>query len=795
VESLPLIANGIPTISLRLRANATAVEEFAADDLYRQLCRIAGTKACLRTGDVPVHLNDAEAAEEAGIDVTALALGSDDYHLETRNGALFLLGGGPRGVLYAVSALLERVGCRWFTPEVEQIPRFRELALPALVETGRPAFTYREQFYWDTKDPLWRVRNRINGSPEIPEYLGGSLHYGLWAHTFFQLLGPEEYFPTHPEFFSMIGGVRRRDANQFCLTNPQLPRVFAERLLQRMRENPAAGIWSVSQTDGPGYCECPACAALAEAEGAQSGPLLHFVNQVANLVADEFPDKWIDTLAYQWSVDAPRHLRPAANVRVRLCSYGCCQAHPFGACAHPESARFLTALEGWSAIAAGRLDIWHYSTNYGHYLLPMPDFDELAGNFQRFHRLGVRGIFAQGQGDEGGGAELSALRGYVISRLLWNPNQPVWPLVDEFLPAYYGAAAGAVRRYLDLFHGAVRRDPTLHTTLGDSPSSPLYDPARMQEADAILITGEGTVRGVARQRVRQLRSGLGYARLHTAVQGFRLEGNRYRNDAGPAERKLLQTLVTDWQRSGVEALSECTRLHDTLATWKNRLSAHRVAWLRDDEMAVAVVPSLGGRLLELHAGGRQWLMPPGPGEYPCPEGYAEVSGFISGSVEPYTCRRQGEWLCLEGIAGNGLMLNRRLRLKDGVLRIESRMWNPTAVTMDCSWGGGFRIDPGGLKEARVIIGGAVECFDAAQIPADGTLAFERERFPSDGWEVDYGPDGVLRHRFGGEALYRAALGCNAWRPGLSLYLCTNLLQLPPAGAISVWQELDVRIKN
>ena len=61
----------------------------------------------------------------------------------------------------------------------------------------------------------------------------------------------------------------------------------------------------------------------------------------------------------------------------------------------------------------------------------MPDFDELHGNINLYRKNGVRGLFIQGMGEPGGGAESMALRGYVVSKLLWQPDQPVWPLVDE----------------------------------------------------------------------------------------------------------------------------------------------------------------------------------------------------------------------------------------------------------------------------------------------------------------------------------------------------------------------------
>ena len=122
-----------------------------------------------------------------------------------------------------------------------------------------------------------------------------------------------------------------------------------------------------------------------------------------------------------------------------------------------------------------------------------------------------------------------------------------------------------------------------------------------------------------------------------------------------------------------------------------------------------------------------------------------------------------------------------------MLRIESRLWNPTKQLIDCSWGGGFRLQVKGLVSGCVTIAGKLESIMSERIPADGTLAFERDRLPNQ-WEFDFGGT-VVQHRFGGTALYRAALKRT---PNLSLYLCTNLLHLKPGDEIRNWQELEIR---
>ena len=65
-------------------------------------------------------------------------------------------------------------------------------------------------------------------------------------------------------------------------------------------------------------------------------------------------------------------------------------AHPFEGCRH--DAYFMDNLRAWSEIT-NQLYIWHYNTNFHHYLAPCPDFDELAADIPMYQRHGVVGIF------------------------------------------------------------------------------------------------------------------------------------------------------------------------------------------------------------------------------------------------------------------------------------------------------------------------------------------------------------------------------------------------------------------
>lgn len=239
---LLLAQGGNPLMKIVLPAGASAPEEFAAEDLRRHLHQLAGATPMMRISfpaDAPtIFVNDQAAAEAAGIDVAGLALGAEAFHQETRGGNLYLLGGGPRGVLYGVYDLLESLGCRWFAPEVSVIPQRRRVELPALCKTGAPAFEFRDTYNWEACDPLWWVHNRLNGQfTPVPGYLGGQVSYGLFVHTFYVLVPPGEFFATHPEYFSLLNGKRTWERGQLCLTNPEVLRIVTERVLSKCANN------------------------------------------------------------------------------------------------------------------------------------------------------------------------------------------------------------------------------------------------------------------------------------------------------------------------------------------------------------------------------------------------------------------------------------------------------------------------------------------------------------------------------------------------------------------------------
>ena len=204
-----------------------------------------------------------EQTDEYGID--GFALIPEDETVKIR--------GGNRGILYGAYEMLERLGCRFFTPECEKVPTASEINLyikEAMVQ--KPIFEYREHNYKDiAQHPRFAVKSRINGrhSP-IPEKLGGHMSYVWFVHSFDRMIPPDVYGESHPEFFAMrADGTRpaEYDTCQLCLTNPDLLEEAIKNVRKALLENPEHKIISLSQNDNYENCQCEKCRASDREEG------------------------------------------------------------------------------------------------------------------------------------------------------------------------------------------------------------------------------------------------------------------------------------------------------------------------------------------------------------------------------------------------------------------------------------------------------------------------------------------------------------------------------------------------
>jgi hypothetical protein len=456
--TIPLASGGLTDYVITLPDEPTLVQETAASELQYFLGEATGADwPIIAESDASNDVSQivigpsarmSELAPEA--DVQLATLSDDGILIQTVGRNLILAGSGARGPLYAVYTFLEEtVGCRWWTSTESTIPSRPDLSIPTLNVCYSPKLIYREAFYRDAMDGVFAARMKCNGHHHrvTPEY-GGRHRFVGFVHTFYPFLPPERYFEEHPDWYSEINGTRKHDHGQLCLANDAMREEFVRVCLEKLRAEPEGGFISVSQNDWHGRCECEACSALEETEGSPSGPLLHFVNAVAEAIEPEFPDVWVETLAYQYTRTPPQHVRPRGNVVIRLCSIECSFVQTLGE--GPQNETFRADTEGWSQVAPN-LFVWNYVTNFSNYMVPHPNMRVVAPNLRYYVDHGTIGIFEQGDSQCGVG-DFVRLRAWVIAHLMWDPNSDEHALRQEFLEGYYGPAATHLADYLDLIH-------------------------------------------------------------------------------------------------------------------------------------------------------------------------------------------------------------------------------------------------------------------------------------------------------------------------------------------------------
>lgn len=472
-------------------SHASASEKWAASELQHWIEEVSGVKITIEnevanSSKPTIFVGYSEKVKNLAS--TARPDSTDESFTYFNVGPdIVIYGGSQRGTMYGVMSFLENeLGCRWYTPEVTVAPEKTEYSFERLNHSEKPGIRVRNDFYFEAFNPIWAARNRMNGTlgfDKTTPQPGGTENY--WSvHTFFPLMPPTEFYDKHPEYYSLIDGKRIHDHAQLCLTNPDVLKIITERIKKQMRENPEYLIYSVSQNDWRNPCQCDKCQAIVKKEGSESGPIIWFVNQVAEAVEKEFPDKFIGTLAYQYTRTPPKNIKPHSNVVVRLCSIECCFSHDFETC--PENQSFLADLKGWSAISP-HLYIWDYVVNFSHYIMPYPNFYVLQPNIKTLQQNNSIGIMEQAAYQSRGG-EFAELRAYLISKLLWNPDCNVQEVINDFMYGYYGRAGQFVREYFDYMHNRIT--PETHIHLGLSPDDVLFSGSFIPDAEAIFREAE-----------------------------------------------------------------------------------------------------------------------------------------------------------------------------------------------------------------------------------------------------------------------------------------------------------------
>jgi len=447
---------------------ADTIEKYAAKQIQHYLNEMSNTNLPIiieseYKGKNAILIGHTDYANSLNINFNQLE--EDGYAFKPQGNNFVIAGGSKKGVLYGVYDLLEFLGFRKYTSDCTIIPKGNSITLPKNDIVFVPKIKYRTTSYISgetrsRRNISSRTSSSITISSRNQEISSRNQEFSNWhkissrgetwgsfVHTFLNLMPPEKYFKTHPEYYALRDG--KRQPTQLCLSNPEVVDTLINNLRKIINARPEMKYWSVSQADNNKSCLCDACLKLNEQYGGDinrnSGAIIYFVNKVAKA----FPDKMISTLAYWYTRKAPDNIKPEPNVNIMLCNIESERHRPV----FETDPAFANDLKNWGKLAKDIL-IWDYNIQFSNMVSPFPNLYTIGPNLKFFTDNNVNAFFMQATGSRGGG-EMAELRGYLIARLLWKPDTDPQAIIDDFVNGYYGNAGPFIRQYIDTMNYAL----------------------------------------------------------------------------------------------------------------------------------------------------------------------------------------------------------------------------------------------------------------------------------------------------------------------------------------------------
>ena len=314
---LVLIENGVPRAVIVLSEQPTEKAKAAADDLCSVLEQMSGAR-------LPI-VSDAASVEGTRILVgesrETVALGIETPHgypenervlVQRKGDCLVLLGNDDEvftGTAFAVTMLLEKLGCGWFGTDYlwQVIPEYPTLAVGELDINHTPQFSARGT----------RIGSQ-HAKLNIRWYQGGM--QVMTGHGLPGMIPIDTYYPSHPEWFALVDGSRDPKTQkwwQYDYSNKELAAEVAKKMIDYFENNPNMMSYPVTSNDGweESWCECEDCAAL----GNPTDQLLYFANNVAEIVSKKFPDRTLSILSYHNNYFPPEKVKAHPNVEIMFC--------------------------------------------------------------------------------------------------------------------------------------------------------------------------------------------------------------------------------------------------------------------------------------------------------------------------------------------------------------------------------------------------------------------------------------------------------------------------------------------
>lgn len=497
-----LVQDGVSEYKIVLSATATANELFAANELANFLNLATGAELEIVTdeeyssSDAIISIGNTRQAQAANA-VSGQNLATSSFVLKTIGNSLYVTAdknGDGEACLYGVYQILQdAVNFRVYAAdEIGYDTNSDTIPLYNYDKVYKPTFDQRELGYasiandetykkrmrlvWHDTDVRWTLHGHTQASHFVNPDFRDTLHSEHEGMTYGQ---------AHPDWF---------DGGQLCWSaGAEMERVAAEKLIRYIENYPQGEYIMLGQMDNTDYCSCDRCKAkMAELGINPAGMQILLLNNVIKIAeqwrAENRPEQDVKyvTFAYNGTLQPPVKKDGNGNLVAindqvkphdKLYIYFTPIETDFAVdLSNQRNLSVMEALNGWNALASGRIMVYIYDINFHNYFINFNNFGTVEGMYRDYLDNGVYYMYSQGPIDTCVPC-FQEMRVFVESQLMWDIGQGYDNLVNEFMQAYYRDAAPAVRKFYELIRNRYARyyavDDTslgggIYDSIGDS---------------------------------------------------------------------------------------------------------------------------------------------------------------------------------------------------------------------------------------------------------------------------------------------------------------------------------------
>lgn len=497
-----------------------------------------------------------------------------------------LMTGRRHAVCYAAYDFLETVAdVMWLFPGElgEVVPKTEALKVGDLSHSGAPDIQVR----WIGRG-AWALRNRLNVNVTVGDRPTGVIQV-FGGHSFAKILPPADYHDTHPEYYALVNGERRRyerlsHNNQFCTSNPDVVREAAKNMIKALDENPGAQVVSLSPNDGYGFCECDRCMgldpkgdySLIDVQRGRDVPyrmnilsdrIWPFYNQVAREVAKEYPDVLVKCFAYSLYTDPPADpdFRCEPNLMVQI-THGMCHNHPLTDPECPANAQYFRRVDSWAKLS-NHLAIYEYYRKVAWLDMPWGIIHSIQDDIPYYRDHGLKLFFTQYADNAAGGFGPIY---YVAARKLWDTRADAFVLLRQYCDKAYGKGAAAMYDYFMFWEDRFRETNVHVSGAAYNNILTIFTPEKQAAANGLLARAAAAAASARdRERIARVRMQMDWVALATRY----LRAVREFNETSPAVDK-------GWFNP--QMARQIPRLENTIAPLLEEMRQKLPVWEKND---------------------------------------------------------------------------------------------------------------------------------------------------------------------------------------------------------------------